>query len=231
VSCAEQLARTVSLCNNGHVAAAANRCPLVPAPYVIRRKIHPRRHLLVMNFVSSNRACSALPPPGAGVRLLLPGFLLRHLEHPQNNFSSTSEKKREGGEQTLAGRIPPRAALPSRDSRAGAGAGGCVALPIAGDRVVSRRWRVGAGAAAIPGSTGPDHRWRRRRGLAGWPRANVLSAGPGRRGASGPGGRPPETAATATADGSARGWRCSGGSSTGSRRIGSSRSPTASTVR
>jgi hypothetical protein len=93
---------------------------------------------------------------------------------------------------------------------------------------------VGAGAAATADSTGRSgHRWRHRRGLqAGWPRANAPSAGPGRRGASGPGGRPPETAATATVDGiSARGWRCSGGSSTGSRRIGSSRSPTASTVR
>lgn len=212
----------------------SRRCrsqPLVPAPYVIRRKIHPWRHLLVMNFVSSNRACSALPPPGAGVRLLLPGASSSATSNTPKIISAARAKKTRGGRANPSWPNPPRAALPSRHSRAGAGAGGCVALPIAGDRVVSRRWRVGAGAAAIPGSTGPDHRWRRRRGLAGWPRANVLSAGPGRRGASGPGGRPPETAATATADGSARGWRCSGGSSTGSRRIGSSRSPTASTVR
>jgi hypothetical protein len=86
--------------------------------------------------------------------------------------------------------------------------------------------------SAVAGSTGRD-RWRRS-GQAGWLQASARSVGHGPRGAGGPGGRPPETAAaavaTATAAGRRRGWRSSGGSSTGSRRIGCSRSRTASTV-
>ena len=139
----------------------------------------------------------------------------------------TKEKKFLDEGETLAGRIPPRHCPPPPAIRDGARRAGGAPDP-AGVRG-SRRWRVGAGVGSVAGSTGPD-RWRRH-GQAGWPRASARSAGPGPRGASGPAGRPPETAATATAAGNGRGWPSSGGSSTGSLRIGSSRSPTASMVR
>jgi hypothetical protein len=179
--------------------------------------------------------CSALPAASASavVSPVFLRFLLRHLQHPKNNFSSTSRKKssarkkeflneRGKGNPSCLNSAARGIALPRLEPGAWR-AGACVAHPIAGVRIVSLRWRVGARSAAAAGSTGPDHRWRRRCGLAGWPPARVRSAGPGRRGASGSGGRPPETAATPTAVGSAREWRCSGGSSIGSRRIGSSR--------
>ena len=181
------------------------------------------------------RACRLLPsllfsPPSSSLPSSL-RFLLRHLKHPEFFFAAQKKPRK---------KIPRRGRNPSWPDSAGAlpapalprfatGLGGRVARPIAGVRG-SGRWRVGAGVGSVAGgSTGPD-RWRRH-GQAGWPRASARSAGPGPRGASGPAGRPPETAATATAAGNGRGWPSSGGSSTGSLRIGSSRSPTASMVR
>jgi len=209
-------------------AAAARSNPLAPAPHVIRRHspvfvscVPAASCLLIFSPLSS----SPLPPPW------LPPLPSPPPQTPRKkNCSAKKPRKQkfldEG--ETLAGRIPPRHCPPPPAIRDGARRAGGAPDP-AGVRG-SGRWRVGAGVGSVAGgSTGPD-RWRRH-GQAGWPPASARSAGPGPRGASGPAGRPPETAATATAAGNGRGWPSSGGSSTGSLRIGSSRSPTASMVR